>query len=218
MKESIFKQRLKGLMALTLAFMLTFGSSMMVFAAEYSVGSLTSVSRLSQGDKIVLSSAGQVYIDNVPAPVNSDSDSDSGSGRHIHDMQWIVRLQPTETQDGETEYRCVDERCGHIEARQPVSLLGVVVKKIIKAIEEAPENGTVVIDNQFLRCFSNEIVEALLARPDVTVDVRFTEKEVDYRFVIPAGKAPADEQEWYGYFYLGGLYGWQEPVKEEEIV
>ena len=67
---------------------------------------------------------------------------------------------------------------------------------------------TITIDDEFLRCFSNEMVEEILARPDVTVVVNFTDKDVNYSFTIPAGKAPTDGQEWYGYYYLGSAYGW----------
>lgn len=168
-----------------------------------------------------LDSGYKLWIESgVPAsmpehPGGSAVPEPSGGSGHLHTMEWIIGREPTETQDGLYQYKCTG--CDHVEAQQPITYFGVIIKKIIKAIEEAPENGTVIIDNEFLRCFTDEIVAALLARPDVTVDVRFTEGEVAYRFLVPAGQAPTDGQEWYGYFYLGGvLYGWQAPVTEEE--
>lgn len=134
------------------------------------------------------------------APVSS-----STGGSHIHTLKWEIVIEPTETTDGRSEYRC---ECGHVEAAQPVSFFRVIIMRIIKAIEEAPQNGTVVVDNKFLRCLTDEIVAALHKRSDVNLEVRFVEQEVNYQFLIPAGRAPMEEEEWFGYFYLGGRYGW----------
>lgn len=134
------------------------------------------------------------------APVSS-----STGGSHIHTLKWEIVIEPTETTDGRSEYRC---ECGHVEAAQPISFFRVIIMRIIKAIEEAPQNGTVVVDNKFLRCLTDEIVAALHKRSDVNLEVRFVEQEVNYRFLIPAGRAPMEEEEWFGYFYLGGRYGW----------
>ena len=134
------------------------------------------------------------------APVSS-----STGGSHIHTLKWEIVIEPTETTDGRSEYRC---ECGHVEAAQPISFFRVIIMRIIKAIEEAPQNGTVVVDNKFLRCLTDEIVAALHKRSDVNLEVRFVEQEVNYKFLIPAGRAPMEEEEWFGYFYLGGRYGW----------
>ena len=130
----------------------------------------------------------------------------SNSGGHTHSLTWIKTLEPTETTDGLWEYKC--EECGHIGAKQSVTFYEAILKNIIQAIKEVPANGTVTVENAFLRCFSNEIVEALLARPDVTVKIHFTNHGVAYSLTIPAGQAPTDGQEWYGYYYLGSVYGW----------
>ena len=90
-----------------------------------------------------------------------------------------------------------------------ISYYNNIVDHVIKATKNAPENGTITIEDEFLRCFSDEMVEALLARPDVTVDINFIDKGVSYSLTIPAGKAPTDGQEWYGYYYLGSIYGWK---------
>ena len=106
---------------------------------------------------------------------------------------------------GRSEYRC---ECGHVEAAQPISFFGAIIKRIIKSIEEAPQNGTVVVENKFLRCLTDEIMEALHKRSDVNLEVKFSEQGVNYHFLIPATAAPTGEEEWFGYFYLGGRYGW----------
>ena len=142
---------------------------------------------------------------NTQLPATPAVPKPSTGGSHIHTLKWEIVIEPTETTDGRSEYRC---ECGHVEAAQPISFFRVIIMRIIKAIEEAPQNGTVVVDNKFLRCLTDEIVAALHKRSDVNLEVRFVEQEVNYQFLIPAGRAPMEEEEWFGYFYLGGRYGW----------
>lgn len=146
-----------------------------------------------------------------PTPQPGDNNNQNTSENtekytHTHNFQWTVIEEATEKVDGLTALMC--EGCGQIEATQPISLYNNVIYNVTKDIKNAPENGTVTIENEFLRCFSDEMVEDILARPDVTVIVNFTDKGVNYSFTIPAGKAPTDGQEWYGYYYLGSVYGW----------
>ena len=126
---------------------------------------------------------------------------------HEHNFNWELTLEPTETTDGRYDYRC---ECGYAEGSQPVSFLKVIVDNIIKSIENAPAEGTVIIENKFLRCLTDEIMEALIKRPDVSLEVRFTDQDVPYKFIIPAGQYPKERSEWYGYYYLGSIYGWKE--------
>ena len=130
----------------------------------------------------------------------------STSDTHTHNFQWVVTKQPTEKTDGCNSLMCTS--CGAVEATQPISYFNNITNNVMKEINDAPNKGTITIEDEFLRCFSNEMVEELLARPDLTVVVNFTDKGVNYSFTIPAGKAPTDGQEWYGYYYLGSVYGW----------
>lgn len=139
----------------------------------------------------------------TPQPNNTNQ---STGDTHTHNFQWVVTKQPTENTDGCNSLMCAG--CGAVEATQPISYFNNITNNVMKEFKEAPNNGTITIDDEFLRCFSNEMVEELLARPDVTVIVNFTDKGVNYSFTIPAGKAPTDGQEWYGYYYLGSVYGW----------
>ncbi|MBR3606305.1 MAG: hypothetical protein IKL51_01840 [Lachnospiraceae bacterium] len=136
---------------------------------------------------------------------NQQAAKASSGGTHTHSLRWEIVQEPTETVDGRSEYRC---ECGHVEAAQPISFFGAIIKRIIKSIEEAPQNGTVVVENKFLRCLTDEIMEALHKRSDVNLEVKFSEQGVNYHFLIPATAAPTEEEEWFGYFYLGGRYGW----------
>ena len=144
----------------------------------------------------------------TPQPDNNNQNTSENTVNytHTHNFQWIVTKQPTEKTDGCTALMC--EGCGQVEATQPISYFNNITNNVMKEIKDAPNNGTITIEDEFLRCFSNEMVEELLARPDLTVVVNFTDKGVNYSFTIPAGKAPTDGQEWYGYYYLGSVYGW----------
>lgn len=144
----------------------------------------------------------------TPQPDNNNQNTSENNKTytHTHNFQWIVTTQPTEKTDGCNSLMC--EGCGAVEATQPISYFNNITNNVMKEIKAAPEKGTVTIDDEFLRCFSNEMVEEILARPDLTVVVNFTDKGVNYSFTIPAGKAPTDGQEWYGYYYLGSVYGW----------
>lgn len=125
---------------------------------------------------------------------------------HVHRYEWVTTIEPTEAADGRCEYRC---ECGSVTASQVIPYLSVLVDKIISDIQNAPQNGTVTISYESLRCLSKKMVETLLARPDVTLVVQFTDKGKSHQFTIPAGQAPTDGADWYGYYYLGALYGWQ---------
>lgn len=265
MEKGILRKRLKGLLALSLAFYLMFGNGIQVLAAGYDNHLVTEDQKFQSGDEIVLVTTGgaTIYFDGNPVqfanengydvykvtenlvvtnidagpiiylerynpnsnnsnpgntnpgntPQNPPTDPNgnqeaakaSSGGTHTHSLRWEIVQEPTETVDGRSEYRC---ECGHVEAAQPISFFGAIIKRIIKSIEEAPQNGTVVVENKFLRCLTDEIMEALHKRSDVNLEVKFSEQGVNYHFLIPATAAPTEEEEWFGYFYLGGRYGW----------
>lgn len=123
-----------------------------------------------------------------------------------HEYEWVIGIMPTEEKDGRFDYKC--KHCGSVTAHQPMTFFYVIIWNILEDIKEAPANGVVTVDNKYLRSLSDEIIDALQARPDVTLDVKFTDQGVPLHFTIPAGMAPTDEAEWYGYYYLGSQYGW----------
>lgn len=122
---------------------------------------------------------------------------------HTHNYRWVVTIEPTAELNGLCEDRC---ECGDVKASQPISYLTYIVKKILSDIKNAPENGTVTISYKNLMCLSSIMIEALQARPDVTVNVQFTDKSGKHQFTIPAGKAPTDGADYYGFYYLERLY------------
>ena len=159
-----------------------------------------------QGDFTGVTTPSSPNPDNGVTPQPDNNNQNTSQNGHSHNFQWTVIKEATEKTDGCTALMC--EGCGQVEATQPISYFNNIIYNVMAEIKDAPVNGTVTIDDEFLRCFSNEMVEEILARPDVTVVVNFTDKDVNYSFTIPAGKAPTDGQEWYGYYYLGSAYGW----------
>lgn len=140
------------------------------------------------------------------APGVADSDP-VVDGNHTHELRWRIALNPTETTDGRMEYSC---DCGHVERNQTISFLQFILERAVVRIEEAEPNAVVKVSSKLLRCITDEITEALLARPDVSLEVSFRDQGTAYTVTIPAGKAPTDGQMWYGVYYLGSLYGYSE--------
>lgn len=149
-----------------------------------------------------------LYLETIQTSTASGSHTHSfASGSHTHSFEWKITREPTEEQDGLYQNIC---ECGHVEASQVVDRAGMLIAKIIKEIKKAPQNGTVTVDSWYLRCLTDKVMEALIARPDVSLNIEFEDKGVSYKVTIPAGMAPTDDQQFYGYYYLGSLYGWQQ--------
>ena len=260
MDKKEFKKRGKGLLALLLAMIMMFGSSMTVLAetidlnAESGVG-LTVGQILKGGDEIKAASetsGGEFYVSidgiqcieythnnrdayeyQLPAgkdykvisysatpndglqsnnytielqSINS-STSDSGSSyKHEHYFEWVETIEPTETSDGLMEHKCA---CGAVDDSYVISGAMTFVKNIVKMIKEAPENGTVEITTSNFSCYTSFILKELSKRPDVSLKTTFKDKDGSMKtFTIPAGQAPTDGAQFYGFTYLGNLYGW----------
>lgn len=146
-----------------------------------------------------------LYFTTSCETTESQKSAESTTG-HSHSYEWVTTLEPTATTNGICEYRC---ECGSVAASQPIAHWSFFVNKILSDIKNAPQNGTVTINYEGLQCLSKKMIETLLSRPDVTLVVQFKDKEATHQFTIPAGKAPTDGADWYGYYYLGALYGWQ---------
>ena len=135
------------------------------------------------------------------------STSDSGSSyKHEHYFEWVETIEPTETSDGLMEHKCA---CGAVDDSYVISGAMAFVKNIVKMIQEAPENGTVEITTDYYTCYTSYILKELIKRPDVSLKTTYKDKDGNARtFTIPAGQAPTDGAQFYGFTYLGNLYGW----------
>ena len=267
MDKKEFKKRGKGLLALLLAMIMMFGSSMTVLAETIDLDAgpggvgLRVGQILKGGDEIKAASetsGGEFYVSidgircieythnnsdayeyQLPAgkdykvifysaipndngqsnnytimlqSINSStsdsaSTSDSGSSyKHEHYFEWVETIEPTETSDGLMEHKCA---CGAVDDSYVISGAMAFVKNIVKMIQEAPENGTVEITTDYYTCYTSYILKELIKRPDVSLKTTYKDKDGNARtFTIPAGQAPTDGAQFYGFTYLGNLYGW----------
>lgn len=262
MDKKEFKKRGKGLLALLLAMIMMFGSSMTVLAATIDLNAvngieLTANQILHGGDTISCyseNSGGSLkvtidgntcnpsytqnndgYYFQYQLPAGKDykvieyssdvygyspvckyiiklqsitsSTSDSGSSyKHEHYFEWVETIEPTETSDGLMEHKCA---CGAVDDSYVISGAMAFVKNIVKMIQEAPENGTVEITTDYYTCYTSYILKELIKRPDVSLKTTYKDKDGNVRtFTIPAGQAPTDGAQFYGFTYLGNLYGW----------
>ncbi|MDY3731411.1 MAG: hypothetical protein SO005_13540 [Candidatus Choladocola sp.] len=255
MDKKELKKRGKGLLALVLAMLMMFGSSLTVLAAEYELtneSSLTVGTILEGGDTIknpFESGALKVYIDNAQQSafwdghyhaftlpteagfkysvdfysfeesyigkvatvklkkISAASDGSTTKAEpHTHYFEWVETIEPTETSDGLMEHKCA---CGAVDDSYVISGAMTFVKNIVKMIKEAPENGTVEITTSNFSCYTSFILKELSKRPDVSLKTTFKDKDGNMKtFTIPAGQAPTDGAQFYGFTYLGNLYGW----------
>lgn len=127
---------------------------------------------------------------------------------HIHDYNWEVVKEPTLKEEGLAQNKCI---CGDVNAQQPISSATAFVKAVCDAIEAAPEGATVEVETEVYACYTAKIMEKLSERTDVTFKTTFLTKDKTWKtFTIPAGMAPTDGELFYGFTYLGNLYGWGE--------
>ena len=131
----------------------------------------------------------------------------AGTGySHEHYFQWVESIEPTEEHDGLMEFKCA---CGAVDDSYVMSGSMAFVKKVVKLIQTAPQNGTVDITTKNYSCYTAWIIEELAKRPDVSLKTTYTDAEGNVKtFTIPAGQAPTDGAEFYGFTYLGNKYGW----------
>ena len=129
---------------------------------------------------------------------------------HEHSYSWVTVQEASTGQDGIEEYRC---SCGAVAERNVIPAGMAMVKDLVVQIETAPENSTVEIKTEYFTCYTAYIMNALRKRPDVSLKTTFKDYDKDgsiKTFTIPAGKAPDDNELFYGFTYLGNLYGWEE--------
>ena len=125
---------------------------------------------------------------------------------HEHSFQWVETLEATLESDGLMQHRC---ECGAVDDEYPISASLVYFHKYCGAIQNAPQNALVEWNSDPFRCYTRRMMEELAKRPDVSLKTTFTDTDGSRKsFTIPAGQAPADSELFYGFTYLGNLYGW----------
>ena len=266
MEKKVLFQRIKGLLALVLAFTMMFGTGMMVLADEAKIdffninvgdnipgGTTLFHSYTNSGDIIVYiyddindatsvqtlakdtgSHGGYVSVtlpdgytyfvkkvearDNntfwmVRYPLKSNEEVQPAASEevqpaesHEHSFQWVETLEATLESDGLMQHRC---ECGAIDDEYRISASLVYFHEYCAAIQNAPQNAVVEWNSDPFRCYTRRMMEELAKRPDVSLKTTFTDTDGSRKsFTIPAGQAPADSELFYGFTYLGNLYGW----------
>ena len=125
---------------------------------------------------------------------------------HVHSFQWVETLEATLESDGLMQHRC---ECGAVDDEYPISASLVYFHEYCAVIRNAPQNAVVEWNSDPFRCYTRRMMEELAKRPDVSLKTTFTDTDGRRKsFTIPAGQAPADSELFYGFTYLGNLYGW----------
>lgn len=262
MEKKVLFQRIKGLLALVLAFTMMFGTGMMVLADEAKIdfkninvgdnihggttlyhtyrdsgdivvyiyddiNDTTSVRTLENsvgprgGYVSVTLPDGYTYFVKeakykntfwmVRYPLKSNEEVQpvqpvQSAASHEHSFQWVETLQATLESDGLMQHRC---ECGAVDDEYRISASLVYFHEYCAAIQNAPQNAVVEWNSDPFRCYTRRMMEELAKRPDVSLKTTFTDTDGSRKsFTIPAGQAPADSELFYGFTYLGNLYGW----------
>ena len=120
-------------------------------------------------------------------PAKPKDNSSSKSHRHVHDYEWVLKQEATVYENGVYVYRC--KGCGHVADTASADGTAALMNAMKKAIETAPENGTVRLDCGYYMSLNRAVAEAHDLRPDVTVIFTFLDKGVRKELTIPAGVA-----------------------------
>lgn len=157
--------------------------------------------------------------DPTPAPV-SGQEADPVSGQkadpvpvsagnavsHEHYYEWVEAYEPSVSGDGLMQHKC---SCGSVDDQYTVPAAVAYLQTFCMDIQNAPENAVVEWKPEMFRCYTRRMMEELAKRPDVTLITTYTEADGTTKsFTIPAGQALVDDELFYGFTYLGNLYGW----------
>ena len=143
--------------------------------------------------------------------VSDLNNSNKNSGKTcIHDCNWTVEKEPTITEDGELVYKCT--KCGHIEARQPLSAEGYCFFAAQKKIKDAKSGQAIEIDLKQWNSIPKSFFEELAKRRDITTVIRFVYNHKVYEFMIARGQTVDTSVDYYDPEKLIQLYGAKEVV------
>ena len=146
-----------------------------------------------------------VPYEESPLPSTGSNQSGSGSS-HEHYYQWKETVEATATSDGLLENICA---CGAVSGQVVIPGAMACFRQFCERIQNAPEGSTVEW-NPNDRCYTRRMMEELAKRPDITLKTTYTDTDGTVKsFTIPAGQAPTDSELFYGFVYLGNLYGWE---------
>lgn len=128
-----------------------------------------------------------------------------------HVYEYVMEKEPLENEDGILAKKC--EKCGAIAEYRPVSAIMAFLQNAEKAVKNAAQGATVTVETDRWLCFDRAVMEAIAARPDVTVTVNYRYQHKDYTVTIPAGydvKGLLNEEGFCGFRYLDLMLGGEE--------
>ena len=145
------------------------------------------------------------------APTVNNPNSGQKESSHTHSFSWVVTKSPTSTSDGEEAYMC---SCGEIERISILPAISAFEEETINKIKNAPANAVIEVETSLFNSFGIGVRDALAARPDVTLKVKFLSE--GYRgqllkVTIPTGidrYALWDEKGWLGLCRAGSTLGY----------
>ena len=128
--------------------------------------------------------------------------------KHSHNYAWVTTIEPTENSAGLSEYKC---SCGSVDGSQPISAATASVNNVVSSIRNAKDGETIVLEQDKIFCYTAYMMSELGKKQNASLKTIFTDKDgVKKSFTIPSGNVPADGEMFYGFTYLGNLYGWEE--------
>ncbi len=128
-----------------------------------------------------------------------------------HTCEWITESEASETADGMMAYQCT--KCGAITdymagGTGSTSAYAVFNKNVALKVNQAESGATLHIDTQLWTSFSKNVMAAIAARRDITVELNYRLEGKNYQIVIPAGASVPNDVDFAGFNgYLAGLYG-----------
>lgn len=136
----------------------------------------------------------------------SEITSSSGSSGALcsHDFCWITEIEPTETENGEQQYKC--SKCGEIELRQPLSAYAYFVSTSVNKIKKAPSGSEVTISSKLWNSYPKELFEELANRRDITTVIQYMDDQQEYDITINANQEVDTSCDYYGPQKLIELY------------
>ncbi len=146
----------------------------------------------------------------LPKSTASASDSSSSASTVCnHNFVWKPEQPATETTDAVEALVC--ENCGQIADYKSIenTAYAAFLSDAADEIADAKENGTVTLDTTLWLSLNRSVVDALAARPDVTLKITYTQKGERKALEIPAGSdlsSLVDENGYIGFSRLAAQY------------
>lgn len=132
---------------------------------------------------------------------------DTGSECH-HDYEWDEIRKATPTASGLKYYKCI--KCGYVESVLETSGFQAFLEDAVSRIAAAPPDGEVNLDTKMWVSFNSSVIDALTARPDITLHISYRYEGKYYTVTIPPNADLTNllnEEGYCGFRYLDAVFG-----------